>query len=282
LAPHLIALDVDGTIVGYDGSLSESVRQVLDRLAEDGHHLVISTGRALPGALEVVHALGLKRGFVVCSNGSVVVRLDPEQPLGWELHHVVSFDPRDALEKMHEALPSALFLVEDPDLHRWASGEFPAGELAESDTLDIVDFEQLLTKRATRIVMREVNGTAEEFAAAVDRLGLHEVSYSVGWSNWLDIAPDGTSKASGLELVAAELGIDREHTVGAGDGLNDLEMIEWVGHSIVMGQAKDELKALATVVTGRIEDDGLATALVDRFDLDRALLGAVGTTDTRP
>lgn len=152
MAPHLIALDVDGTIVGYDGSLSESVRQVLDRLAEDGHHLVISTGRALPGALEVVHALGLKHGFVVCSNGSVVVRLDPEQPLGWELHHVVSFDPRDALEKMHEALPSALFLVEDPDLHRWASGEFPAGELAESDTLDIVDFEQLLTKRATRIV----------------------------------------------------------------------------------------------------------------------------------
>src|SRR5699024_6152136 len=124
------------------------------------------------------------------------------------------------------------------DLHRWASGEFPAGELAESDTLDIVDFEQLLTKRATRIVMRDVNGTAEEFAAAVDRLGLHEVSYSVGWSNWLDIAPDGTSKASGLELVAAELGIDREHTVGAGDGLNDLEMIEWVGHSIVMGQAR--------------------------------------------
>ncbi|WP_343071792.1 HAD family hydrolase [Brevibacterium renqingii] len=282
LAPHLIALDVDGTIVGYDGSLSESVRRVLDRLAEEGHHLVISTGRALPGALEVVHALGIERGFVVCSNGSVVVRLDPELPLGWEMHHVVSFDPRDALEKMREALPTALFLVEDPDLHRWASAEFPAGELAESDTLDIVDFDELLTKRATRIVMREVNGTAEEFAAAVDRLGLHEVSYSVGWSNWLDIAPEGISKASGLALVATELGVDHEHTIGAGDGLNDLEMIEWVAHAIVMGQAKDELKALATVVTGRIEDDGLATALVDHFDLDRTLLSAAGSTDTRP
>nr|WP_209324161.1 HAD family hydrolase [Brevibacterium renqingii] len=282
MAPHLIALDVDGTIVGYDGSLSESVRRVLDRLAEEGHHLVISTGRALPGALEVVHALGIERGFVVCSNGSVVVRLDPELPLGWEMHHVVSFDPRDALEKMREALPTALFLVEDPDLHRWASAEFPAGELAESDTLDIVDFDELLTKRATRIVMREVNGTAEEFAAAVDRLGLHEVSYSVGWSNWLDIAPEGISKASGLALVATELGVDHEHTIGAGDGLNDLEMIEWVAHAIVMGQAKDELKALATVVTGRIEDDGLATALVDHFDLDRTLLSAAGSTDTRP
>lgn len=282
MAPHLIALDVDGTIVGYDGSLSEAVRQVLDRLAEEGHHLVVSTGRALPGALEVVHALGLKRGFIVCSNGSVVVRLDPELPLGWEMHHVVSFDPRDALEKMHEALPTALFLVEDPDLHRWASGAFPPGELAESDTLDIVDFDELLTKQATRIVMREVNGTAEEFAAAVDKLGLHEVSYSVGWSNWLDIAPDGISKASGLALVATELGVDHEHTVGAGDGLNDLEMIEWVAHAIVMGQSKDELKALASVVTDTVEDDGLAVALVDYFDLDASLLDAKGSTDTRP
>jgi hydroxymethylpyrimidine pyrophosphatase-like HAD family hydrolase len=282
LAPHLIALDVDGTIVGYDGSLSESVRQVLTRLDADGHHLVISTGRALPGALEVVHALGLKHGFVVCSNGSVVVRLDPELPLGWEMHHVVSFDPRDALEQMYAALPTALFLVEDPDLHRWASGAFPEGELAASDTLDIVDFDELLTKRATRIVMREVNGTAEEFAAAVDKLGLHEVSYSIGWSNWLDIAPDGISKASGLALVADELGVDHEHTVGAGDGLNDLEMIEWVEHAIVMGQAKDELKVLASVVTDRIEDDGLAVALVDYFDLDVSLLDAQGTTNTRP
>ncbi|WGP05721.1 HAD family hydrolase [Bacillus subtilis] len=282
LTPHLIALDVDGTIVGYDGSLSESVRQVLDRLAEEGHHLVISTGRALPGALEVVHALDLKHGFVVCSNGSVVVRLDPELPLGWEMHHVVSFDPKDALEQMHAALPTALFLVEDPDLHRWASGAFPVGELAESDTLDIVDFEELLTKQATRIVMREVNGTAEEFAAAVDSLGLHEVSYSVGWSNWLDIAPDGVSKASGLEIVAEQLGVNHAHTVGAGDGLNDIEMIEWVEHGIVMGQSKDELKGLASVVTDSVDDDGLAVALVDYFDLDSSLLDAVGTTNTRP
>ncbi|GAA1930338.1 HAD family hydrolase [Brevibacterium antiquum] len=277
---HLIALDIDGTIVNYDGSLSEPVRQVLTQLAEAGHHLVISTGRALPGALEVVHALDLKEGFVVCSNGSVVVKLDPASPLGWEMHHVVSFDPKDALEKMHEALPNALFLVEDPDLHRWASGPFPAGELAESDTLDIVDFEQLLQKRATRIVMREVNGTAEEFAEAVDRLGLHEVSYSVGWSNWLDIAPDGVSKASGLELVESELGIDHELSIGAGDGLNDIEMIEWVHHGIVMGQSKDVLKQHASLVTETVDNDGLAVALVDYFDLDREVLSLSGSRDT--
>jgi len=282
LPAHLIALDVDGTIIDYDGTLSETVRRVLLDLAEAGHHLVISTGRALPGALELVHALGLTEGYVVCSNGSVVVRLDPSLPLGWEMHNVVSFDPRAALERMREVLPGALFLVEDPDLHRWASGAFPPGELAESDTLDIVPFDELLEKRATRIVMRDVNGTAEEFAAAVDRLGLHEVSYSVGWSNWLDIAPDGVSKASGLALVEDELGIDHALTVAAGDGLNDIEMIEWAAHAIVMGQAKDELKVLASVVTDPVEDDGLAVALVDHFDLDPAVLDTEGSTQTRP
>lgn len=279
---HLIALDVDGTIIDYDGTLSEAVRQVLLELAEAGHHLVISTGRALPGALEIVHALGLTEGYVVCSNGSVVVKLDSSLPLGWEMHHVVSFDPRSALERMREVLPSALFLVEDPDLHRWASGAFPPGELAESDTLDIVPFDELLDKQATRIVMRDVNGTAEDFAEAVDRLGLHEVSYSVGWSNWLDIAPDGVSKASGLALVESELGIDHALTVAAGDGLNDLEMIEWADHAIVMGQAKDELKVLGSVVTDPVEDDGLAVALVDHFELDPAVLDTEGSTQTRP
>ncbi len=281
MPPHLIALDVDGTIVNYDGTLSAATHRVLSELGAAGHHLVVSTGRALPGALEVVHALELTTGFVVCSNGSVVVRLDPELENGWEMHHVVSFDPKDALLRMHEALPSALFLVEDPDLHRWASGDFPPGELAASDTLDIVSFEELLEKRATRIVMREVNGSAEEFAQAVDRLGLHEVSYSIGWSNWLDIAPDGVSKASALKLVEAELGIDHELSVAAGDGLNDTEMIDWAAYSIVMGQAKEELKELGTVVTKTVDEDGLAVELVDHFDLDPELLTAAGETNTR-
>lgn len=281
LAPHLIALDIDGTIINYDGTLTEAVRSVLLELRAGGHHLVVSTGRALPGAMEIVHALGLREGFVVCSNGSVVVRLDPESPLGWEMHHVVSFDPKDALKRMHESLPSALFLVEDPDLHRWASGAFPPGELAESDTLDIVEFDELLEKRATRIVMRDVNGSAEEFAEAVDRLGLHEVSYSVGWSNWLDIAPDGISKASALQLVATELGIDHSLSVAAGDGLNDLEMIDWAAHSIVMGQAKDELKERGSIIAPSVDDNGLAVALVEYFQLGSHLLSTDGYVQTR-
>lgn len=266
--PQLVALDVDGTIVDYDNRMSETVRRTLAAVVEAGHHLVVATGRSVGGALETANRLGLTEGCVIASNGAVVVRLDPEAESGWRVHQVETFDPAPALERMAAVLPTALYMVEDENLNRYASGDFPQGELADMENFTIVPFEDLTELRATRIVLREPNGTSEEFREAVERVGLHGVAYSVGWSNWLDIAPEGVSKAHGLEIVSELLGIAREDTVGAGDGSNDLEMIEWVQHGIVMGQAAEPLKSIASVVTGTVQEDGLATALIDHLGLD--------------
>ncbi|GAB3043683.1 HAD family hydrolase [Sediminivirga luteola] len=260
-APHIIALDVDGTIVDYDDRLSEPVREAVQAADAAGHHVTIATGRAVNGALDTANRLGLTRGFVVASNGSVIVRLDQESDTGWRLHHVESFDPAPALERMREVVPTALWLVEDTELERWTSGAFPEGELMGEEEPHMVSFKELLTKRATRIVMRAPELTADEFRHAVSEIGMHGVTYAVGWSNWLDIAPEGISKASGLEIVRQELGVPIEHTVCAGDGLNDMEMMGWAKRAVAMGQSLDVLKAEATEVTGTVEEDGLAEAL---------------------
>lgn len=265
--PQLVALDVDGTIVDYDNRMSEVVRTTLESVVEAGHHVVVSTGRSVGGALETANRLGLTEGYVVASNGAVVVRLDQEAEAGWVVQHVETFDPGPALERMVDVMPTALYMVEDENLIRYASAEFPPGELADMEDFTIVPFEQLKECRATRIVMRDPNGTSDEFHQAVERVGLHGVTYSVGWSNWLDIAPEGVSKAHGLEIVSELLDIAREDTIGAGDGSNDIEMIEWVEYGIVMGQAGDELKSLASVVTDPVDEDGLATALIERLGL---------------
>ena len=268
MKPHIIALDVDGTIVDYDDMMTDRVRSTIQAAAAAGHHVVIATGRSVGGALEVADRLGQRDGYLIASNGSVIVRITPEAERGWEVHHVETFDPGPMLTRMREHLPMALYMVEDAELMRWASGEFPVGELASNEQLELVSFDELMDKEATRIVMRELNGSNEEFLEAVERMGLHGVTYSVGWSNWLDIAPDGVSKASGVEYVCEQLGVARSETVCAGDGMNDMEMMQWVAHGIAMGQAKDELKAQADVVTGTVEEDGLATALEDYFGLD--------------
>ena len=95
----------------------------------------------------------------------------------------------------------------------------------------------------------------------VERVGLHGVSYAVGWTAWLDINPEGVSKGSALELVRRRLHVEPADTVAIGDQRNDIEMLEWAARGVAMGQAPDEVKAAADEVTGTVEEDGLAQVL---------------------
>lgn len=256
---YLIALDVDGTVVGYDGAMSDAVREAVHAVAAAGHHIVISTGRAVAGTLPILDGLSLTSGYAVCANGSMIVRLGPEYESGWEAVQVTTFDPRSALLRLREIAPMSLFMIEDGNLRRWVTEAFPNNELAGE--IDTMPFEEMLDKRVSRIVMRDPTKTADEFDDVVSASGLHGVSYSVGWTAWLDIAPEGVSKASALETVREWLDVDSAHTVAAGDGTNDLEMIRWASRGVAMGQAPDVLKDVAAFVTGTIDQDGLVDAL---------------------
>ena len=95
-------------------------------------------------------------------------------------------------------------------------------------------------------------------------MGLHRVSYNVGWTAWLDIAPDGVNKATALERVRALHGVPRSRVMAVGDGRNDIDMLEWAsveGRGVAMGQAPDEVRAAANEVTGSDLQDGAAMAL---------------------
>ncbi|MGB3685644.1 MAG: HAD hydrolase family protein, partial [Ornithinimicrobium sp.] len=102
-----------------------------------------------------------------------------------------------------------------------------------------------------------------DFAAQIDRIGLHGVNYAVGFSSWLDLSPEGVSKASGLESIRIALGVDIEHTIAVGDQRNDIEMLQWAGRGVAMGQAPPEVVAVANEVTDDVTNDGLALLLED-------------------
>jgi 5-amino-6-(5-phospho-D-ribitylamino)uracil phosphatase len=96
-------------------------------------------------------------------------------------------------------------------------------------------------------------------------MGLHKVTYNVGWTAWLDIAPDGVNKATGLQIVADRLGIPVDRVLVIGDGRNDIDMLAWAGVGVAMGQAPDEVVAAADRVTGTDLEDGVAAALEAAF-----------------
>jgi hydroxymethylpyrimidine pyrophosphatase-like HAD family hydrolase len=98
-------------------------------------------------------------------------------------------------------------------------------------------------------------------------LGLQDTNYFVGYTAWLDLVPEGVSKASGLSGVAAALGVAQADVLAIGDGRNDTEMLRWAGRGVAMGQAPDEVKASADALTRPLEEDGAALEIASWFDL---------------
>lgn len=256
---HLVALDIDGTTVHYDGTLTDRVRSSVHAVLDAGHEVVIATGRSVTGTTPIADQLGLESGYLVCSNGAVTARIDRSVDHGYELIDSVTFDPREVLKRLRGAWPDGVVATEVIGRGYLVSGRFPDGELIGEQ--EIVSWEELGAEPTTRVTFRSPTGTAEQFVELADGLGLHGVNYGVGYTAWLDIAPDGISKASALEEIRAALGIPRERTFAVGDQRNDLEMFAWAGHAVAMGQAPDEVKAAADEVTYPIELDGLAVVL---------------------
>ncbi|WP_109472396.1 HAD family hydrolase [Ornithinimicrobium cavernae] len=257
----LIALDVDGTILHHDGHLSRRVADAIGALRDAGAHIVIATGRSAVATMPIIEELGLVRegGIAVCSNGAITLALDPEYDEGYRVTEAVTFDPRPAVELLREARPDALVAVEEVGVGFKLSAPFPDGEL--QGDLRIVDHEELVSSPATRVTFRDPNGSAESFSELVDRIGLHGVNYAVGFTAWLDLAPEGVSKGSALEQVRRQLHIEPSCTIAVGDQRNDLEMLGWAARGVAMGQAPPEVIAVADETTAPVEEDGLAVLL---------------------
>ena len=77
----------------------------------------------------------------------------------------------------------------------------------------------------------------------------------------VDLTPVGVSKASGLEHVCRRLGLTAADVLAVGDGRNDVEMLQWAGRGVAMGQAIEEVRAAADDVTAEVYDDGVALEL---------------------
>ena len=264
MAERLVALDLDGTTIHHDGSMSPAVRQAVADVAEAGVHVVIATGRSIVATMPLVAHLGLDRGFVVCSNGAVTLGLDADEPQGYQILEAVTFDPTPALEMLRGSWPDAVVAVEELGVGFKVSAPFPDGEL--DGGIRVVSWQELSSSPATRVTFRSPTATAEDFLALVERIGLHSVSYAVGFTAWLDINPEGVSKASALEQIRRQLGVEPAHTIAVGDQRNDIEMLRWAARGVAMGNAPDEVKAAADEVTLDVDADGLVPVL-------RSLLG---------
>ncbi|HEY9324833.1 MAG TPA: HAD family hydrolase [Agromyces sp.] len=258
----LIALDIDGTVLLEDESLSPGVVDAVEHAHRTGHEVMVATGRSWEGTRGIVRVLGIAPEFVVCSNGAVVLKRLEADELHYERWHVETFDPSAVLEQLREHLPDARYLVELPDGRRLYTEYLEDWNLTNARR---VPFEELGAQPVCRIVVVSPDKREKDFVDLVARIGLNHVSYAVGWTAWLDIAPQGVDKSTGLELVRTELGINPAHVLVMGDGRNDVGMFRWAldngGRAVAMAQGPQEVRDAAGETTASVHEGGVAAVL---------------------
>lgn len=256
--PRLVALDIDGTLVDHAGVMPDSVYAAVRRIVDTGTPVVLATGRGWHATKPVFDQLELPPGYAVSSNGAVVVTYPPA-----EVIREVTFDPTDVLDLVAELAPQALVATEEIGVGYRVSDLFPDGDLAGEVVK--VSAAELRSKPVTRVVVRDPNSSVPDFIRLAQMLGLHGVSYFIGYTAWLDIAPEGIHKATGVGEVCARLGVAQADVLAMGDGRNDIELLRWAGRGVAMGDAPEEVKRAADAVTGPFAEAGTPAELARWF-----------------
>ena len=264
--PRLVALDIDGTILvphpedGYsDDTVTPAVRAAVDRALAAGALVVLASGRAPLSMSMVLRHLDIPRDqetqvLGVASNGAVTFSFPPLKVVS-----EVTFDAREAVTAVLEHVPEAAVAVEEHGVGYRVNRHFPHGEL--DGQMILTPIEEMIASEVSRVIIRDPDSTSEDFVSLADKLGLQGTNYFIGWTAWLDLAPEGISKASGLAEVAEMLEVDAADVLAIGDGRNDIEMLQWAGRGVAMGQAPEEVKAIADDVTATVYEDGAAVEL---------------------
>jgi HAD superfamily hydrolase (TIGR01484 family) len=252
--PRLVAFDVDGTLVDRDGRLPDAIRAAVHRVLAAGVPVVLATGRAWHSTVGIFDELGLPPGPTVCSNGAVIVQFPP-----LEIVKAVTFDPREVIRQVQYFAPGTLIAVEEIGRGFRLNQHFPEGDL--TGEMIVEDVEQLSARPVTRVILRDPTRSDADFQALAQHLGLHEVTYFVGWSAWLDIAPEGVNKATALAEVCADLGLTAADVLAFGDGRNDTEMLRWAGRGVALGDAPAEVREAADDVAPLFAEGGVVEEL---------------------
>jgi Cof subfamily protein (haloacid dehalogenase superfamily) len=258
----LIVLDIDGTILLEDETLSPGVVDAVEHAHRTGHEVMLATGRSWEGTRGIVRVLRIAPEFIVCSNGAVIMRRVNGDEAHYERFHTETFDAREVMTLLRDHLPDARYMVELADGHRLYTEHLEDWNLAGAER---VTFEELTAQPVCRVVVVSPGHSEQDFVDLVSRIGLNQVSYAVGWTAWLDIAPKGVDKSTALERVRAWTGFDPAHVLVIGDGRNDVGMFTWArengGRSVAMEQGPQEVRDAAGETTLSVHQGGVAEVL---------------------
>ena len=268
---RLVASDIDGTILGHDGKVSDRTVRAFHACRDAGVELVFVTGRPPRWLYPLQEQLG-HTGTVICSNGAVVWDLETDRLVS---ARALSLDAVLEIRRIIKKLrPAALFAAETLTGFHLEPGFIENGSSELLSEFTPAPLHETLTGGDSVIkflsIVRE--GTPDDFLAEVAPAVGHlaAATHSSPGIAMLELSLPGVNKAVTLAEYAAALGIDAADVVAFGDMPNDIEMLRWAGHGYAMASGHPEAILAAGQEAPHFDDDGVAQVLEARL----AALGA--------
>jgi Cof subfamily protein (haloacid dehalogenase superfamily) len=259
---RLVASDIDGTILGHDGKISDRTVRAFHACRDAGVELVFVTGRPPRWLFPLQEQLG-HTGTVICSNGAVVWDLEADRLIssrGLQLDAV--FEARRVIQRLR---PSALFAAETLTGFHLEPGFIEDGTSRLLAEYTPAPLHTTLTPADSVVkflaVVRE--GSADDFLAEVTPAVAHLAAATHSAPNMalLELSLPGVNKAVTLAEYAAALGVDAVDVVAFGDMPNDIEMLRWAGDGYAMASGHPEAILAAGQQAPHFDDDGVAQIL---------------------
>ena len=265
----LIALDLDGTTLNNQSLLSDRTKNVLARLQKDNHLVMIATGRPYRNSKEFYETLKLTTPLV---NFNGALCHNPTDS-NWSNYYHKTLNKDFALDliEQREEMGIDFICIEGKNKLFASTATLPSNEYFQKNLLATqITSKDTLTENPTSM---NVFSDERNLEAIRDRI-LARYGNSIEIRTWggtmpcLEIVTAGVQKALGVEVVANNYGIKREDILAFGDEDNDMEMIRYAGHGVVMQNGITALKKIADDVTTHTNhDDGLAIYLEKYFCL---------------
>jgi 5-amino-6-(5-phospho-D-ribitylamino)uracil phosphatase len=265
---YLIALDLDGTLLKDDKTISPYTKEVIFKAKEAGHMIVISTGRPYRASKMYYEELDLATP-IVNFNGAFVHHPKDDS---WGMYHTpLHLETVKEIIEVSEKYNVKNILAEIMDdvyFHEHDEKLLDIFNLGNPN-VQIGDLRQILRKDPTCILIHADEEHVEEIRTYLSEVHAHLIDHRRWAAPWhvIEIVRTGINKAEGLKRIAEFYQIPKERVIAFGDEDNDLEMIEWAGYGIAMGNAIEPLKKIANDVTKTNEEDGIGIYLKSLLNL---------------
>lgn len=256
----LIAVDLDGTLLGRGGQVSARTAETLLATKNAGHSIAAVTGRSwrtCVNRLKPASAID----YVVCSNGAYAYDIGSAKII-WS-HPIDPIACLVAMRKIRREFPNVGFAWES------ATGfSYEKAFLKQSDdpsTLEHGGHGGVLGQSDLyKVLIRVPHLSGQEFQHSIAELVGDVFEASTSGAPFLDATAHNINKATGLETAAQHFGVHSAEVIAFGDNLNDIPMLNWAGTAVAMGNAHPEVLQIADAMTVSNMRDGVAVYL-DKF-----------------